>query len=83
MCAAAVSRCVMWRRAALEYILVKEPNLAQALSALIANDIALKLVGMSSNLRSVNFTRNELLVSSISTILSGDLVEMAGQRRQR
>ncbi len=51
ICAAAQSRCIMWRRAALEYLLVKEPNLAQAVSALIASDIAEKLVGMSANLR--------------------------------
>ncbi len=41
----------MWRRAALEYLLLKEPDLAQALSALIAHDIAEKLLRMSSSLR--------------------------------
>jgi len=51
ICAAAPSRCIMWRRSALEYILVKEPDLAQAMSVLIAHDISTKLAGLTRGLR--------------------------------
>ena len=51
VCAAVQSRCVVWKRASLEYMFVKDPHLATAMTTLISRDITLKLYSMNVKLR--------------------------------
>ncbi len=60
ICAAVPSTYIVWQRAELEYLFVKEPYLAQALSAVIARDIADKLYSMNSKLRVERPTASEI-----------------------
>ena len=51
VCAAVQSRCVVWKRASLEYMFVKDPHLATAMTTLISRDITLKLYSMNVKVR--------------------------------
>ena len=51
VCAAVQSRCVVWKRSNLEYMFVKDPHLANAMTTLISRDITLKLYSMNVKLR--------------------------------
>ncbi len=51
VCAAVTSRCVVWKRANLDYMFVKDPHLATAMTTLISRDITLKLYAMNVKLR--------------------------------
>lgn len=51
ICAAVSSRCLVWQRAALEYLLRKDTHLAAVMSTLISSDITDKLYSMNSRLK--------------------------------
>ena len=50
ICAMEMSSYVVWQRSELEYLFVKEPYLAQVLSAIISKDITDKLFAMNQQL---------------------------------
>ena len=50
ICAMEMSSYVVWQRSELEYLFVKEPYLAQVLSAIISKDITDKLFAMNEQL---------------------------------
>lgn len=51
ICAAVPSRCLVWQRGALEYLLLKDTHLATVMSTLISSDITKKLYSMNSRLK--------------------------------
>ncbi len=60
---------MLWQRTALDYLFVKEPQLAQAMAAILARDITEKLLVMNSNLKTAEGHNVDLRLPAIANRL--------------
>lgn len=70
VCAAVPSRCVVWTRASLEYLFVKDPHLATVMATVISRDITHKLLAMNAKLKTASGNPLDLRLPGIAGRLS-------------
>ena len=72
ICAAVPSRCIVWPRAVLEFLLAKDAHLAAVMTTLISRDITHKLLCMNAKLKTSDGNPMDLRLPGIA----GRLKEM-------
>ncbi len=70
VCAAVPSRCIVWPRAALELLFVKDAHLATVMTTLISRDITHKLLVMNAKLKTADGNPLDLRLPGIAGRLS-------------